>query len=121
MVCLDAIKKFGKTPRTIYRLSVSTAPQQVEPDIDSHTKILKKQFLLITEAGEMIKDWRGLQSGCHQQKLPLEKTIAEFAIKRSMKSIMRRVLLMGQISRRKRIYIEPDSWQAETKRNSKKR
>lgn len=75
----NEIKKFGKAPRTIYRLATTEAPQKAEADIDSHTEaFLRKQFLLITETGEMKEGIDGFAIWCRQRKLPLEKTITEF-------------------------------------------
>lgn len=76
----DEIVKFGKSPKTIYRLKVNL-PKNHEPAItidETSAAFLKKNFLLINEVGEMKAGLDGFEIWCKQRKLPLEKTIAEF-------------------------------------------
>jgi hypothetical protein len=78
----DEIVKFGRVPKTIYRLK-STQQKNSEAAIIIDNKsgeFLKKNFLLINETGEMKEGVDGFDIWCRQRKLPLEKTIAEFII-----------------------------------------
>ena len=76
----EVISKFGRTPKTIYRLAVAS-PAAVASfetiDADSQT-YLSKNFLLITEIGKMIEGIEGFSHWCKQRNLPLEKTLTEF-------------------------------------------
>ena len=75
------ITKFGKSPKTIYRLK-SLAEKQFTPAviIDSSTAgFLNQNFLLINEIGEMKEGLEGFEIWCRQRKLPVEKTLAEFS------------------------------------------
>ena len=78
----DEIIKFGKVPKTIYRLkekqlAVTTAAITID---DKSAQILQKNFLLVTETGEMKEGLDGFANWCRQRKLPVEKTITEFLI-----------------------------------------
>jgi HTH domain len=73
------IVKLGKAPKTIYRLNEKQTINTPAVKIDSESAIfLNKNFLLITELGEMKEGVEGFEIWCRQRKLPLEKTIAEF-------------------------------------------
>ena len=75
------ITKFGKSPKTIYRLK-PLAEKQFTPAviIDSSTAgFLNQNFLLINEIGEMKEGLEGFEIWCRQRKLPVEKTLAEFS------------------------------------------
>ena len=74
------IVKFGRTPKTVYRLS-STKLLIINDflTVNSENKaFLSKQFLVITEIGKMLEGVEGFEYWCKQRKLPLEKTIDEF-------------------------------------------
>ena len=72
--------KLGKVPKTIYRLKINQQEKIITAiNIDDKTtEFLKKNFLLITETGEMKEGLDGFEKWCRQRKLPVEKTIAEF-------------------------------------------
>ena len=76
----EIIVKFGRTPKTIYRLKVEQT--LVAPDFTNisseNQDYLAKNFLLITEIGKMLEGVEGFSLWCKQRKLPLEKTIDEF-------------------------------------------
>ena len=80
----DVIVKFGRTPKTIYRLKgESTAVTTDFAAINTGTrKYLAKNFLLITEIGKMMEGIEGFSHWCKQRNLPLEKTLEEFLITR---------------------------------------
>lgn len=74
------VEKFGKAPKTIYRL-IKPSEKKEEPVIKIGTvesKFLQKYFLLITESGKMLEGAEGFEVWCRQRKLPLQKTIGEF-------------------------------------------
>ncbi|MEN9549335.1 MAG: competence protein ComFC [Bacteroidota bacterium] len=71
--------KLGKVPKTIYRLNNKQTPSAIISTATAdEIAFLQKQFLLITEMGEMKEGIEGFAIWCRQRKLPLEKTIAEF-------------------------------------------
>jgi hypothetical protein len=76
----DLLVKFGRTPKTIYRLKEETSV--VAEDFcyifKDAQKYLTDNFLLITEIGEMRSGIEGFSTWCKQRKLPLEKTVTEF-------------------------------------------
>lgn len=77
---LEEIEKFGRTPKTIYRLKkkvkISTeALVLIDPN---QAEYLKDNFLLINEIGEMLTGIDGFRLWCQQRNLPLDKTIGEF-------------------------------------------
>ncbi|MEO6219237.1 MAG: hypothetical protein ABIO81_02335 [Ginsengibacter sp.] len=76
----DVIVKFGRTPKTIYRLNnkISAAINDFTGINNDHQKYLLKNFLLITEIGKMLEGIEGFSYWCKQRNLPLEKTLYEF-------------------------------------------
>ena len=79
---LDAneIIKFGRTPKTIYRLK---AKEKEETPVitnidDENLGFLNQHFLLITETGVMLTGVGAFAKWCLQRQLPLEKTISEY-------------------------------------------
>ncbi len=73
------VVKFGKAPKTIYRLKPETERTATVINIDHATAdFLHQSFLLINEIGEMKEGIDGFEIWCHQRKLPVEKTITEF-------------------------------------------
>ena len=77
----ETIVKFGRTPKTIYRLNDKARPQ-AKADftlLDSQNQAyLLKNFLLITEIGKMLEGFEGFSHWCKQRHLPVEKTLNEF-------------------------------------------
>ncbi len=74
------ITKFGKAPKTIYRLN-STIPiihQPIEKIDEASVAVLNKDFLLISEVGEMLDGILAFELWCRQRKLPFAKTVKEF-------------------------------------------
>lgn len=76
----DIILKFGRTPKTIYRLApaqktIIIDTLQIDPDKQA---FLAQHFLAITEIGKMLEGVEGFTYWCKQRNLPVEKTIDEF-------------------------------------------
>lgn len=74
------IVKFGRTPKTIYRLNPQKEYKSV-PQIqmvEEQETILDEQFLLITELGEMKTGLSGFYDWTEKRNLPFEKTVNEF-------------------------------------------
>ena len=76
----DIIVKFGRTPKTIYRLNsgITVAENDFTAINSESKKYLAKNFLLITEIGKMMEGIEGFSHWCRQRKLPLEKTLDEY-------------------------------------------
>ena len=77
---LGIVEKFGRTPKTIYRLKIPK--QDLLPTFDSLSTntaaFLTQNFLLITEVGKMLEGIDGFSHWCKQRNLPVEKTLDEF-------------------------------------------
>jgi phosphoribosylpyrophosphate synthetase len=76
----EALVKFGRTPKTIYRLA-STKTALLTDNLTVSTEnqaFLANHFLVITEIGKMLEGLEGFAHWCKQRKLPIEKTIDEF-------------------------------------------
>lgn len=76
----DIVVKFGRTPKTIYRLNTQEPVETIDlAGIgNDKQKYLAKHFLLITESGNMMEGIEGFSHWCKQRNLPLEKTVDEF-------------------------------------------
>ncbi len=74
------VEKFGKAPKTIYRLVKATekTDEPITAVSAAQKKFLQKHFLLITETGKMLEGTEGFEAWCRQRKLPVQKTIDEF-------------------------------------------
>lgn len=74
------VEKFGRTPKTIYRLKKEEQTTGVALPVlsDKVTRFIEKNFWQITEAGELLKGTEAFAYWCRQRELPVEKTIKEF-------------------------------------------
>lgn len=76
------VTKLGRTPKTIYRLNdkpVETAATLPEISV-ADTEFLQRNFLVVTETGDLIEGITAFSYWCRQRKLPVEKTLAEFKL-----------------------------------------
>jgi hypothetical protein len=78
----ELIVKFGRTPKTIYRLKTAEKPLPVYTEnIDAENlALLNQYFLLITETGDLLTGVAAFAKWCRQRQLPLEKTINEYLL-----------------------------------------
>lgn len=85
----EKIVKFGKVPKSIYRLRVQQTAEKLKvPEISGqNSDYLSKHFLVITEIGKMLVGLEGFIHWCYQRKLPLEKTLAEFILTKEKYSV----------------------------------
>lgn len=76
----EKIVKFGKVPKSIYRLRDLQKSEKLKvPEISGQNNdYLSKHFLVITEIGKMLVGLEGFVHWCNQRKLPLEKTLEEY-------------------------------------------
>ena len=76
----EIISKFGRSPRTIYRLSneKSVLKRDFSAISGENQEYLTKNFLVITEIGKMLDGIEGFSRWCQQRNLPVEKTLDEF-------------------------------------------
>lgn len=74
------VEKFGRVPKTIYRLIKQTAlePETAIKLSNAAAAELEKKVLVITEVGKMLTGIEGFTYWCNQRKLPVEKTIVEY-------------------------------------------
>lgn len=78
LVNLGELEKFGTPPYVFYRKKKVASPNElIEVSLEKE-QFLKKEFLLITETGEMLEGIGGFAHWCTQRKLPVLKTIDEF-------------------------------------------
>ncbi|MCW5910459.1 MAG: winged helix-turn-helix transcriptional regulator [Cyclobacteriaceae bacterium] len=74
---MGLIQRIGKPPKTVYQLKAES--RLIEVALPSaQEEFLKKNFILITETGEMKEGPQGFQLWCAQHKLPFEKTVNEY-------------------------------------------
>ncbi len=82
LVDSNAIEKFGKSPKTIYKIKETALAPNVYYGIIEPGKIefLDQNFLLITEVGKMLSGLEAFENWCIKRKLPVEKTIDEYIV-----------------------------------------
>jgi hypothetical protein len=76
------VEKFGRTPKTIYKLK-EVSIKEIESNIlvsNEKQNFLIKNFLMISEIGQILTGLEGFENWCSKRKLPLEKTIDEFML-----------------------------------------
>lgn len=74
------LDKFGTTPQVFYRKRQKIASPEVSVAVSAEKEeFLNKEFLLITETGEMLEGIDGFFHWCKQRNLPIEKSFDEFA------------------------------------------
>ena len=76
------IQKFGRTPKTIYKLKESTdVEKQTYATIDlNKLEFLNSNFLVISEVGQMLTGIDAFENWCQKRKLPVEKTLEEYIL-----------------------------------------
>ena len=77
----NSVEKFGRTPKTIYRLKKEKPNQYVDDTFDFTTKEIEQfnnKVLVITEVGEMLTGLAAFSYWCNQRHLPLKKTAIEY-------------------------------------------
>lgn len=78
----NIVEKFGRTPKTVYKL-ISQKNKAAEdtplPYIsEKDNDFLAKNFLLVSESGNLLEKIEAFDHWCKQRKLPTEKTLKEF-------------------------------------------
>lgn len=76
----EEIVKFGRAPKTIYRLAsqIAREPEENLYLPEKTLAILNTHFLLITELGKMLEGLEGFSQWCRQRNLPISKTVEEY-------------------------------------------
>jgi hypothetical protein len=76
------LEKLGRTPKTIYRIIVQkqtkTAPELDSGLKDEDAAWLKKEFLVVTDSGNLLEGKEAFIYWCNQRLLPVKKTFHEF-------------------------------------------
>lgn len=76
------VEKLGRAPKTIYRLIDPGHRKEVAgPHLDlpaEDSDFLSKNFLIVTDTGNLVEGIDAFDYWCRQRKLPVMKTLAEF-------------------------------------------
>ena len=82
LVAESVVEKLGRSPKTIYRISSkANKKKELQTSIDlpqSQLDFLKKNFLVVTEVGNLLEGIDAFDYWCKQRKLPTIKTLSEF-------------------------------------------
>jgi hypothetical protein len=82
LVAEHLVEKFGRSPKTIYRIASEPHSKIEVPEIFALTTnqldFLKKNFLVVTEVGNLLEGLEAFDYWCKQRKLPAQKTVLEF-------------------------------------------
>jgi len=76
----DKIDKIGKPPVVFYFIKDHTASEITSSQKKIKSKIIEKNYLIITPTGEKLTGMMGFRYWCERNKLPLEKTAKEYEI-----------------------------------------
>ncbi len=78
----DIVQKMGRTPKTIYRIKTGKTSNVSETESlylsDPENEFLEKNFVLVTDTGDLLKGSVAFEHWCTQRKLPVQKTVHEF-------------------------------------------
>jgi hypothetical protein len=77
------LEKLGRPPKTIYRLLQDYRPgkkQEILVLPEKDKAFLEKEFLAVTESGNLLSGIDAFAYWCKQRKLPVEKTLGEYII-----------------------------------------
>lgn len=76
------VTKLGRTPKTIYRWQgKKDETKPTLPEISADDRVfLKRNFLMVTEMGDLVEGLEAFSHWCRQRKLPVEKTLTEFRL-----------------------------------------
>ena len=75
------VEKLGRTPKTVYRLIEGSAKKETALNFTitkEQEDFLLKNFLVITEIGELLEGVDAFVSWCEKRNQPIEKTLGEF-------------------------------------------
>ncbi len=76
------VQKLGRTPKTIYRLvKESNVLEEAEvgyENLNTEREFLQKNFLLVSDSGELMQSIEAFNYWCKQSNLPFHKTLNEF-------------------------------------------
>ena len=82
------LEKLGRAPKTVYRLLsqenkshydlVAEAPQEYSAIQEEDKAFLDKNFLVVTETGNLLEGMEAFQHWCRQRSLPITKTLMEY-------------------------------------------
>lgn len=80
LIEINLIEKYGKVPKTIYKLKEISTPKSTISSLIEPNKIefLNQNFLMITEIGNLLTGIDAFENWCKKRNLPLEKTINEY-------------------------------------------
>ncbi len=71
------VQRIGRPPKTVYQLREENESSEIELPA-AQEDFLEKNFIIITETGEIREGAYGFQLWCTQRKLPFEKTVTEY-------------------------------------------
>lgn len=79
------IQKLGRTPKTVYRL-IKEGTVNVSAELPvittAESDILQKEWLLVTDLGDLVEGLPAFDQWCRQRKLPTSKTMSEYLLTR---------------------------------------
>ncbi len=77
---LGVVEKLGRTPKTIYRYrALNKVEAEKIPLISKQeSEFLNKNFLMVSETGQLLEGLLGFDQWCKKRNLPTAKTIKEF-------------------------------------------
>lgn len=79
----QVIERLGRPPKTIYRVIQRSTTQNETPVVNIPAKehnYLAKNFLSVTETGNLLVGYDAFTAWCKQRKLPVEKTLSEYIL-----------------------------------------
>ncbi len=82
LIIENEVQKFGRTPKTIYRVikkgnTVSDGPVEYE-SAKGQKEFMQKNFLSVSETGDLLQGFEAFDNWCKHRNLPFQKTLSEF-------------------------------------------
>lgn len=81
LISENEVEKFGRTPKTIYRIIKQndvSEPKSSYESPKSEKEFMQKNFLCVSEAGDLLQGFEAFDNWCRYRNLPFQKTLQEF-------------------------------------------
>lgn len=86
----NKVEKLGRPPKTVYRVrNADLKPAETPANInEEEINFLNKNFLVVTETGNLLEGITAFSYWCAQRKLPPDKTLLEYLTTKKIRTLL---------------------------------
>lgn len=76
------VEKFGSAPKTVYKIASNSfkTDSEILNISEDKCQFLDKNFIVITEIGQLLTGFKAFENWCNKRNLPIEKTLDEYIL-----------------------------------------